>query len=68
LPPQAQYPNSSIREFIVSRMEASQEISPYVYIAFTDPTESKSASGGMGGGKFSQSSFGINIDAVPIDF
>jgi hypothetical protein len=49
------------KDFIVSRMEASQETSPYVYIAFTDPKESKSASGGMGEGKFSQSSFGITL-------
>jgi hypothetical protein len=53
------------KDFIVSKIEASQDGSPYVYVAFTDPNEPKSASGRMGGGKFPQSPFGVGIGAVP---
>jgi hypothetical protein len=31
------------KEFIVSKIEASQGRSPYVYVVFTDPNEPKSA-------------------------
>jgi hypothetical protein len=53
------------KDFIVSKIEASQDGSPYVYVAFTDPNEPKSQSGGIGGGKFPQSPFGVGIGAVP---
>ena len=36
------------KDFIVSKIEAPQDSSHYVFIAFTDPNESKS-SGGAGG-------------------
>jgi hypothetical protein len=51
------------KDFIVSKIESSQDSSPYVFIAFTDPKESKSASGG--GGDSTQSPFGMGIGAVP---
>jgi hypothetical protein len=37
------------KEFIVSKIEASQDGSPYVYVVFTDPNEPKSAGGGHAG-------------------
>jgi hypothetical protein len=49
------------KDFIVSKIESSQDSSPYVFIAFTDPKESKSASGGDS----TQSPFGMGIGAVP---
>ena len=52
------------KDFIVSKIEASQDGSPYVHIAFSDPNEPKPA-GGIGGGKFPQSPFGVGIGAVP---
>jgi hypothetical protein len=52
------------KEFIVSKIEASQDGSPYVYVVFTDPNESKSA-GGHAGRNFPQSPFGIGVGAVP---
>ena len=36
------------KEFIVSKIEASQDGSPYVYVVFTDPNEPKSAGGHAG--------------------
>jgi hypothetical protein len=53
------------KEFIVSKIEASQDGSPYVYVAFTDPNEPKSAGGGQSGRNFPQSPFGIGVGAVP---
>jgi hypothetical protein len=53
------------KEFIVSKIEASQDGSPYVYVAFTDPNEPKSAGGGQSGRNFPQSPFGIGAGAVP---
>jgi hypothetical protein len=35
------------KDFIVSKIEASQDGSPYVYVAFTDPNGPKSAGGGV---------------------
>jgi hypothetical protein len=52
------------KEFIVSKIEASQDGSPYVYVVFTDPNEPKSA-GGHAGTNFPQSPFGIGVGAVP---
>jgi hypothetical protein len=53
------------KEFIVSKIEASQDGSPYVYISFTDPNDPKSAEGGRAGRNFPQSPFGIGVGAVP---
>ena len=44
------------KEFIVSRIEASQDSSPYVYITFTDPSDYKA-------GERSQTPFGTNAVA-----
>jgi hypothetical protein len=52
------------KEFIVSKIEASQDGSPYVYVVFTDPNEPKSAAG-HAGRNFPQSPFGIGVGAVP---
>jgi|SRR5215216_2492137 hypothetical protein len=49
------------KDFVVSKIESSQDGGPYVYVAFTDPKESKPAGGGGG----SQSPFGVGIGAVP---
>jgi hypothetical protein len=46
------------KDFIVSKIEASQDGSQYVFIAFTDPNEPKS-SGGAG------SPFGKGGEAIP---
>ena len=52
------------KEFIVSKIEASQDGSPYVYVAFADGNTPKSAVGGGGAGKgFPQSPFGIGVGA-----
>jgi hypothetical protein len=53
------------KEFIVSKIEASQDGTPYVYISFTDPTDPKSVEGGRAGRNFPQSPFGIGVGAVP---
>ncbi|MDW0314159.1 MAG: hypothetical protein QN716_02180 [Nitrososphaeraceae archaeon] len=37
------------KDFIVSKIEASQDGSPYVYVTFTDPHEPKSPLGGGSG-------------------
>jgi hypothetical protein len=44
------------KDFIVSKIEASQDGSPYVYVAFTDPNESKSTG---------KSGFGNSGEAIP---
>jgi hypothetical protein len=52
------------KEFIVSRIEASQDGSPYVYVAFADGSTPKSVVAGGGAGKgFPQSPFGIGVGA-----
>jgi hypothetical protein len=52
------------KEFIVSKIEASQDGSPYVYVAFADGNTPKSAAAGGGAGKgFPQSPFGIGVGA-----
>lgn len=45
------------KEYIVSRIEASQDGSPYVYVTFTDPTDF------MGGSDKQQNTFGPNMMA-----
>jgi hypothetical protein len=47
------------KDFIVSKIEAQQDGSQYVFIAFTDPNEPKS-SGGAG------SPFGKSGEALPL--
>src|ERR671936_207675 len=49
------------KEFIVSKIEASQDGSPYVYVAFSDTNEPKAT----GGRNFPQSPFGVGFGAVP---
>ena len=46
------------KDFIVSKIEASQDGSPYVYVAFSDPNDYKS-----GGEKQQQNPFGPNVMA-----
>mgnify|MGYP006182695909 CR=1 FL=1 len=41
------------KDFIVSKIESPQDGSPYVFVAFTDPNESKSA--GKSGSSYPQS-------------
>jgi hypothetical protein len=53
------------KDFIVSKIEASQDGSPYVYISITDPNEPKSSERGRTGRNLPQSPFGIGIGAVP---
>lgn len=53
------------KEFIVSKIEASQDGSPYVYISITDPNATKSSEGGDAGKNLPQSPFGIGMGAVP---
>jgi hypothetical protein len=49
------------KEFIVSKIEASQDGSPYVYIAFSDTSEPNAA----GRRNFPQSPFNIGVGAIP---
>src|ERR671930_2683821 len=49
------------KDFIVSKIEVSQDGSPYVYVAFSDTNEPKAA----GGRNFPRSPFGIGVGAVP---
>jgi hypothetical protein len=50
------------KEFVVSKIGASQDGSPYVYVSFTDPNMSKSPTTGGGAEKgFPQSPFGIGV-------
>ena len=52
------------KDFIVSKIEASQDGSPYVYVAFADGSTPKSVVAGGGTGKgFPQSPFGIGVGA-----
>ena len=44
------------KDFIVSKIEAPQDGSPYVFVAFTDPNESKSTG---------KSGFGNSGEAIP---
>jgi hypothetical protein len=51
------------KDFIVSKIEASQDGSPYVYVAFADSNTPKSAAAGGSGKGFPQSPFGIGVGA-----
>jgi hypothetical protein len=51
------------KEFIVSKIEASQDGSPYVYVAFADSNTPKSAAAGGAAKGFPQSPFGIGVGA-----
>ncbi len=48
------------KEFIVSKIEGSQDGSPYVYVSFADPNMSRSPTTG-GGKSYPQSPFGIGV-------
>ena len=51
------------KDFIVSKIEAPQDGSQYVFIAFTDPSEPKSSGGD--GSSYPQSPFGKGGEALP---
>jgi hypothetical protein len=51
------------KDFIVSKIEASQDGSPYVYVAFADSNTPNSAAAGGAGKGFPQSPFGIGVGA-----
>src|SRR5215218_7202623 len=51
------------KDFIISKIEAPQDGSQYVFIAFTDPNEPKSSEGA--GGSYPQSPFGKSGEAIP---
>jgi hypothetical protein len=53
------------KDFIVSKIEASQDGSPYVYISITDPNDANRSEVGGTVRNFPQSPFGIGIGAVP---
>ena len=54
------------KDFIVSKIEAPQDGSQYVLIAFTDRNEPKSSGGGAGSGSsYPQSPFGKSGEAIP---
>jgi hypothetical protein len=52
------------KDFIVSKIEAPQDGSQYVLVAFTDPNEPKSIEGGSGG-SYLQSPFDNSGKAMP---
>ena len=52
------------KDCIVSKIEASQDGSPYVYVAFSDPNDPKPGVGSAGR-NFPQSPFGIGLGAIP---
>jgi len=52
------------KDYIVSKIEASQDGSPYVYVAFSDPNDPKPGVGSAGR-NFPQSPFGIGLGAIP---
>ncbi|HKG86894.1 MAG TPA: hypothetical protein VKA95_01105 [Nitrososphaeraceae archaeon] len=54
------------KDFIVSKVESSQDGSQYVFITFTDPNEPKSSGGEAGSGsRYPQSPFGKSGEAIP---
>jgi hypothetical protein len=59
--------NNEKKDLIVSKIEAPQDGSQYVFIAFTDPNEPKSSGGDVTGGSTSypQSPFGKSGEAFP---
>jgi hypothetical protein len=52
------------KDFIVSKIEASSDGSPYVYISISDPNDKSSEGSAHAGRNFIQSPFGIGIGAV----
>jgi hypothetical protein len=50
------------KDFIVSKIEAPQDGSQYVFITFTDPNEAKSPGSGS---SYPQSPFGKSGEAIP---
>lgn len=55
------------KDFIVSKIEAPQDGSQYVLVAFTDPNEPKSTEQGGSGGSYLQSPFGNSGKAMPFN-
>jgi hypothetical protein len=53
------------KDFIVSKIEAPQDGSQYVFIAFTDPNEPKSSGGSGAGNSYPQSPLGKSGEALP---
>ena len=53
------------KDFIVSKIEAPQDDSQYVLVAFTDPNEPNSIEEGGSGGSYLQSPFGNSGKAKP---
>jgi hypothetical protein len=53
------------KDFIVSKIEASSDGSPYVYISIIDPNDKSSEGSAHAGRNFPQSPFGVGIGAVP---
>jgi hypothetical protein len=53
------------KDFIVSKIEAPQDGSQYVLVAFTDPNEPKSTEQGGSGGSYLESPFGKSGEAIP---
>jgi hypothetical protein len=51
------------KDFIVSKIEASQDGSQYVFIEFTDPNEPKASEGA--GSSYPQSPFDKSSEAIP---
>jgi hypothetical protein len=52
------------KDYVISKIEASQDGSPYVYVSLTDPGPSNAPTpGGSAGKTFPQSPFGIGIGA-----
>jgi hypothetical protein len=53
------------KDFIVFRIEAAQDGTPYVYVTVRDPNDYKSS--GAGGERQQQNPFGSNVFASPED-
>jgi hypothetical protein len=53
------------KDFIVSKIEAPQDSSQYVFITFADPNEAKSSGGSGAGNRSSQSPFSKSGEALP---
>jgi hypothetical protein len=53
------------KDFIVSKIEASQDGSQYVFVVFTDSNEAKSPGGNGAGNSYPQSPFGKSGEAIP---
>jgi hypothetical protein len=53
------------KDFIVSKIEAPQDGSQYVFIGFTDPNQPKSSGGSGAGNSYPQSPFDKSGEASP---